>query len=378
MQTNRIASPEAGDKLAKILSYLAVDPANRHLLAAAIDAYLSLGQNEDAARCARAALTFHPKDPFFRHRYGNVLIAQDKLTEAEQVLIALHAEVADMNIARNLAYIYFRQKKYTEAGDTLLPYIDVPGVSPAIATLLLRCLHHSGKVKQALEIVWRRLDDFSADPEFLAVASLLCLDGGQPEEAKKFSDAAQAEGSHPIEALVTGGTVALGHGDVEAANAQFTKALEINPADGRTWSGLGLASLLKQDIAGAMEQLKYATTCMPQHIGTWHALAWCKIVTRDVDGAEAIYQKVLAMDRNFGESHGGMAVVAALKGNHAVAKKYIEVALRLDPRGLSARYAQMIMSGEVKDAVQFRQWITQIMFGRAVNFTDLLTKWLKN
>lgn len=379
MQSNETMTTESEQKLARILSYLESDPGNRDLLATAIDLHLTLGQVDEAHKHVDTAIALYPADHFFQHRYGNVLIAEGKLNEAQQVFHKLHEELADPGIAYNLAYVYFRLGKHAEAELCLAPYVGLPETPSGTVTLFMRTLHHLGEIKKALDVAERNLESHSEDAEFLAVASLLYLDDGQLEEAQKLSIAVQANGTAPIEALVVGGTVALGKGEIEVAKAQFTEALAVNPADGRSWSGMGLASLLNQDLTVASEQLERAANYLPKHIGTLHSLGWCKILSQDLVSAEAVFRKALSLDRNFGESHGGLAVVAALKGDKALADDCIERALRLDPRSLAARYAQIVMSGNAKDPVKFRELAFKILSARqgpfGGNLAEVLTKW---
>lgn len=359
---------EAAEKLGRILKYLTSDPNNRELLATAIDLHLRAGQIDDAWQRAKDALALYPDDPFFQHRLGNVLIAMDSLEEAEMLFEQLRGKSSDSAIAYSLAYVYFCQRRYLKVRDVLLPYAGSPTdpieesgkLSPAAVALLLRALHHAGKVKDALEVAKPYLAAWPGDPDILAVASLLYLDDGQMEEARRCSLAAQSAGVYPIEALVTGGTVALGTGDVDAANMQFSKALEMNPKDGRTWSGLGLSSMLNQDLVKATEQLEKAVAYMPEHIGTWQALGWCKLLGRDLAGAETLFRKALALDRNFAESYGCVAVVAALKGDVDIANESIARAVRLNPSGMAAKYAQMVLSGEAQDPAKIRALALQL------------------
>ena len=133
------------------------------------------------------------------------------------------------------------------------------------------------------------------------------------------------------------------------------------PDEGRSWSGLGMASLLQRDLAGAAVQLEQAVKFMPKHIGTWHALGWCRLFAGDQNGAAQAFETALGLDRNFGESHGGMAVVAAIRGERAAAEGSIDRAMRLDPQGLSARYAQMVLSGQTSDPERFRAIAHRLM-----------------
>jgi Flp pilus assembly protein TadD len=112
---------------------------------------------------------------------------------------------------------------------------------------------------------------------------------------------------------------------------------------------------------------------MPSHIGTWHLLGWSRILGRELDGARSAFDTALGLDRNFGESHGGMAVVLALQGQREQAEAAIERALGLDRDSLAARYAQMVLSGQTEDPERFRQLARRLMqtrqgaFGRTLS-----------
>src|SRR3546814_7885060 len=82
---------------------------------------------------------------------------------------------------------------------------------------------------------------------------------------------------------------------------------------------------------------------MPDHIGTWHALAWTQLLLGDIDAAEASYRSAYALDHNVGDSHGGLALVAVLRGDLDAAGQGIKRALRLDPQAMTARYAKTLL-----------------------------------
>ena len=82
---------------------------------------------------------------------------------------------------------------------------------------------------------------------------------------------------------------------------------------------------------------------MPGHVGSWHLLAWAELVTGEIDEAQRLFAHSLELDRNFSESHGGLASVAALRGDHAVAKREIEIANRLDGSCVSAKFAESVL-----------------------------------
>jgi Flp pilus assembly protein TadD len=362
MQTPTSA-PEA--ELERIERYLASDPGNALLLGKAIDLCLSLGHIEGARQHADSALRQSSHDPLIRHRHGKVLIAEGKLDEAGQIIDALLRQVSDVNIAFNLAFVRYRQQRFADARAALEPFMESGEANPQAAALFLRILHHLGEFAEAIEVVRRQMPGCHGDAEFLSAASLLLFDADQLEEAQRLSDAALAGSARPLEALVVAGSLALGRDDAGTATALLKEALTVSPADGRSWAALGMATLLNGDTAGAKAHLERAVTKLPTHIGTLHALGWCHIVSGELAQAEQAFRQALALDHNFGESHGGLAVVSALQGKKTEADEGVQRALRLDPQGLSARYAQMVLTGVVNDPVKFRKLALRLVSGRS-------------
>lgn len=153
-----------------------------------------------------------------------------------------------------------------------------------------------------------------------------------------------------IGALVASGSLALEDQDEPTATTHFDRAIERNPTSGRAWSGKGLSTMLRLELDTAIEDLKKAVHYMPEHIGTWHALAWCQLLKGDTAGAEENFRKSLEIDRTFGETHGGLAVVYALQGKIVEAEPEIKRALRLDPNCFSGRFAQSLLVGKTNPA----------------------------
>jgi Tfp pilus assembly protein PilF len=126
-----------------------------------------------------------------------------------------------------------------------------------------------------------------------------------------------------------------------------------HPNDGRTLSAIGMAQLLNSNLEEARIAFTDAIVHMPAHIGTFHGLGWCELMRKNLPAAKAAFEAALALDQTFGESHGGLAVVQAMSAQRDEAEESIRRALKLDPAGLSARFAQAILSGEVQDPQRF-------------------------
>ncbi len=375
---------ETMQKLERSEAYLAADPGNTDLLGMVIDLSLSLGLVERAAAHAGSALERYPNDPYFRSRQGSVCLALRDWGGAAAIFEPLLGEFPDANLAYNLALAYVWMGRHADACVVMAPYMKAEDVSAPALTLLVRALHHCGEVEPAMALVERHLQRCQGEPDFLAAASLLFFDCAQMERAAQLSAAAlaaaeaQGRARRPLEALLVAGTLALADTDAGAAVRHFDEVIARSPGEGRAWSALGAASLFKRDLPAARAQLEQALVYLPQHIGTWHLLGWCHIFAGELDGAHDAFATALALDRNFGESHGGMAVVQAMRGERAAAAAGIERALRLDGEGLSARYAQMVLSGATADPARFRVLAGRLLSSRkgasGLNLNELLAR----
>jgi Tfp pilus assembly protein PilF len=135
--------------------------------------------------------------------------------------------------------------------------------------------------------------------------------------------------------------------------------------------------MLLGDVPSARSLLERAATTMPDHIGTWHALAWCQLLEGDLAGAKHSFDKAFALDRTFGETHGGFALVHALRSERKEAEESIKRAMRLDPQGRAARYAQSVLlldEGRVDEARKLVDGIVARTPGKAAVPADFIFK----
>jgi len=352
-------------RLGRLEIYLRDDADNLNLLGESADLALQLGKFANARARAERALTLAPGDPGFRFRLASICIAERRLDEAEKILGTLREGGVDLAIVSyNLAYTYVLQGRHGDAIAVLGEALGQSGCPSEAETLLMRALHGAGRVDEALEVARKRLEAAPEDSQAMGVASLLYLDKGDLSEAERLSAGALRKEPANMEALVTSGSVALAKADRDTAQRRFERAIVVNSRDGRAWSGLALTSMFSLDLPRSLAEFRKAVSYMPDHIGTWHALAWCQILMKDLAGAAATFERALSMNRNFAESHGGRAVVAALQGRTQVARESVAVALRLDPNCLSARYAEAILSGSIRDAASFQRFAEGLLKGR--------------
>jgi tetratricopeptide (TPR) repeat protein len=372
-------------RLDRLEGFLREDPSNGVLLIDAFETALSCGEWERARVHLQHGQTLGAEPLAWRLREGDFWLAQQRYDEALGVLEALAktpeppAGFAEV-LLHNLAFIEFRRGRFAECIDRLAPTLEAlagpaadTGAHPLAATralqqLWLRAMHHDGQLDRAM--AWTRAAEQqrALDAQAAGVASLIAIDASDLAAAQRWSGASLSSDSpsdHPVEALVAQASLALAARDAKLAAQLADVALQRQPGDGRAWSTRGFAALLGGDLAAARGAFDKAVSAMASHIGTWHGLGWTQILQGDLAGARASFETALALDRNFAESHGGLAVVLARQSLRQEAAEHAELALRLDKSNLSGRYAQALLSGEVKDANDLQRFARRLFGGRA-------------
>ena len=348
-----MASPEketspAGELLDRIEKFLEQDPKNPRLLVQAIDTALAQGNIAAARKHANTALDAHPGDPYMRHRHANVLLAEGRLDEAAVIFTYLWANHGDPNIAYNLGYVRFRQGNYDAAIKAVTPLTDAT-LSRSVA-LVLRALHHQGKLKEARETADSAMARHGADAEFLAAASLVVLDEGDVAKAEALAQKSLLSGARHIEALVAAGAAALARADANAAQAMFKQALAVSASDGRSLSGMGMAYLIAGDATNAKRYLERAAAQLPGHLDTLEALGWAQAMAGDLAQAEETFKQQLAKGDT--DARRGLAVTYALQGRDDDANKALA---HLKPNDAAAQMAKAIGEGGTQAAAQIAQ-----------------------
>jgi Tfp pilus assembly protein PilF len=237
----------------------------------------------------------------------------------------------------------FRLKEFDGALRTLsLAGAKDADTSAAIELLKARILFHQQHIGDALVA----LDNVGAHhrhAEFHGLRALLLLDSGETAAAAQAAAQALALDPAQFDAGLVSATLALSERRDDVAVPMFQQLIAAQPSAGRAYLGLGEGLMLRGDIVAARAVLDRAVAYMPEHIGSWHAMAWCQLLQGNLDGAQESFDAAFALDRTFGETHGGRALIHALRGERDAAGEAIKRALRLDPNGRSARYAQSVL-----------------------------------
>jgi len=359
---------EGSKRLDRLLAFLHSDPQNDNLRADVFEQAFSIGNEEVAEQQLAVGLELGRDPNAWRFREAHLRMAQRRFEEAEQLLLNLKRQMEPHPaVSHNLAFIAALRGDYQASFNELQPWTGAEptvAIDPAIQVLWLKSLHHLGKLEQAMQWVDQRLPLAMLTPAALGVASLIAIDADQTIKAKQLAELALQGGDAGLETLLSRAAVALAERDVARAHHYLGLAMQREPENGRCWSTLGLTQMLELNIPVARHSLQKAVTLMPTHIGTWHSLGWACLVEQDIDAAQRAFEAALQLDRNFGESHGALAIIAAMRGQRESASEQIRRATGLDKNSLSAAYAQAVLNGEAADQQSLQNAMHHLLSNR--------------
>lgn len=364
---------QAKARLARLNGYLQSDPTNAELLADVFASALFCNEWELANSCLQAGRSNHPQDLGWLLREGELLLARGLLEPAREFFSQLR-ERADLPgnfldvVAHNLAFVEFQSGNFQACLDILSPYANGPAATgkaavwQAIQALWLQALHHRYELDKALE--WaRRLDaQGSLGLQARAIAALIAVDADDLDCARAWAAVAtQSAADCPAQGWVAAASVSLRDRQAQSAIDFAAKALELKPNDGRAWSAMAFGHMLNQNLQEAGKAFRTALEAMPGHIGTWHGYAWTMMLLSESDAAAQGFESALELDRNFADTHGGLAVVKVQQGLPEQARECAARALRLDPDNIPAQYATALLAGRIRDAADLRGFVEKIL-----------------
>lgn len=330
-------------RLSRLQGFLAQDEGNTSLLADVGDLALACGELEIARNAVQHALRAHPADPFFALRLSSIAIAEGNYDEAVEITERLLQQGhRDPSVGYNHAYALFCGKRFAEAKDLLLSLHAADALDKKFLPLLIRSHHYLGEIEKAVTLARTALETNPESADIAGMLALLYVDVNDLRSANAWANHALLSAPCNLDALLAASTAALGAENPDEARELALRAVSVQPQNGRAWANLGLAEMMELRLDAARANLAKAVKYMPEHIGTWHMLGWVQLLQKDVDGAEVTFNQALAIDQNFGESHGALATIAAMRGDWARADEYVKIARRLNPESMFARYVEIL------------------------------------
>lgn len=342
-------------RLDRFLGFLKVDPKNITLRLETVDLAVQLQSWDLAENIIINGLELYPENSDLYIYSGILSLKKQQFSLAcEQFEFAINR---NQNIAPSVLYNYafalFYCADYEKALSILVSIkIDEDALRKPVLVLSAHCLHHLDKREEAIEKL-HQLSIEELDIEVNGLLALLLYETETPDEALRIANQVLLNNPLQLEALLTRASIGFDSENYEAARMDFATAAKFHPLCGRAWLGLGQIDLHDFEFDKAQSELEIAAKNMPNHIGTWHLLAWVHIMNNRATEAKYALDRSYEIDRNFGETHGGYAVVAAMQQEKKLAEQHIRRAKKLNPNGFAVYYAEMLLlnnEGKQKEA----------------------------
>lgn len=334
-------------RIAELRRFRSEDPSNLLLLMELGDLHMRAGQLDRARATYEAALTVEPNHAPARSRVAAVLQQEGRFDEAAAAMRTLiDAGERAPELQCNLGLALCRQDRWEEAAQCFELAVEGGLAHPSALGGWTRCLHHLQRLPEALAMCRRWLQAAAGSPSELEARgylALLHIDGGDRAEGVAIAREILRTVPDDEQANVVIGTTALADARVDEAQTCFERALAANPRCGRAWQGRGLLALHRGELGAAVAALEEAVLVSPEALGSLNALGWAKLLSLDLDGAKSAFERAAAVDRNFGESHGGLAALAALTGQRERARHELRIARRLSPQGFASDFAEAVL-----------------------------------
>ncbi len=327
-----------GGRLAALLGFLDSDPSNLNLLADAAEAALAENQPAIARDLLARYAAKSPLPERETNLAGLAAMREQDFAAASSLfreLLAQHPR--DASLRFNLAWSQVMLKEFGDA----LELLDTSTVDalPQAAALKLQLLHDQGMFEEAEAFARKAITHHPDHPGLLAATSTLAMDINDVELARLTATRA---GAHP-EALSTLATLALTD-DPRGALDLFSRVLGMTPEAPRALVGKGLALLATGRTSDAVQNLERGAEVFGEHVGSWIAAGWAHVVNGNLDSARVSFEKAVALDRNFGDSQGSLAVIALMTGDVEEGRRLAAIARRLDPKSFSSLLAYALIA----------------------------------
>lgn len=339
--------------------YVKVDSNNALLWVNLGDLYHQAGRFEEAIASYERCLIQKPDHAPARSRIASVMISQHRFADAEKVLREIIQQGgSDGALLHNLGLTLYYQQRWDDARDCFAQAAELGLKAPTNYAYLARTFHHLGQMTEAIE-AGQKWVDVANDAKSKSYLALLHMDDGNTEGGRVLALEVLAQNPEDVDANVVAGASSMEHQQAVEARNHFETALKHDKENGRAWLGLGLVHLYDQENEKAIEALENAERIFPDNPGIVVTLGWAKIIAKDPVGAEVVFERALRVDRNFSESHGGLAAALAFQRKLDRAEEEIKLAKRLDPASFGADIAKTAVL-----AVQGQQQNATDVFGK--------------
>jgi tetratricopeptide (TPR) repeat protein len=369
-------------RLARLLSFLEHDPSNVNLLLDAMGLATELGDTAVGLRLVEHLETNATTDPR-AFAYAAHLLLQAGQFAAAGVWgsRALAGGVDQPAVLFNAAFGHFYGGDYASAAEHLAKLTADEDCPVATLVMHARALHQQELTEEAEVLIRRAQQREPSNIEVRGLLAFLQYENDDNPSALQTARETLVDNPDQLDALIACASAHFELGSIEASRKTWLHTVAAHPNCGRGWSGLGQLEFNELEFVDAEKHLLLAVEFMPDHIGTWHLLAWIYILRNDSAQARNALDKSYELDRNFGETHGGLAIVDVMDNHDDRARMGIRRALKLNPVGLGARYAEMLLLQKAGQTDKAQQLVDQVIDRTLPNSHNtgrmLIDQWLK-
>ncbi len=333
------------NRFARFIQFLSLDPKNLSLRLDAIELGIE-SQAWDALRSLiEDGLDQFPTNISLHVHAGMVALRDKKYPQAcehFELVVSSSPSLPQPSVLYNYAFALFYLAEYEKAYSILAGLDLLPPIRASANVLLARCLHHLGKPERAIEAL-QLIPAEERDAETQGVLALLLHETSNAAGASEAANRALLLNPLQLDALLARASVEAESDRYDNARRDYIVATTAHPTCGRAWSGLAQIDMRDMQFDKARDELELAVKLMPNHIGSWHMLAWIHILYGRADEAKYAFERAYEIDRSFGETHGGFAVVAAMQQQRKLSEQHMRRARKLNPEGFSVYYAELLL-----------------------------------
>ncbi|MEO4049428.1 tetratricopeptide repeat protein [Pseudomonas sp. CAU 1711] len=372
---------EAQSRLARLLDYLKADSGNTRLLGDALALAIECGDPSSSLEVVGYLEAGEIAEPQLLAQATYLLLRLGRYAQAaEYGERAIAAGVKHPAVIFNTAFGHFYNDAFEAASALLEPLTASPECPIAALMLHVRALDHQERNEEAEPLALRAVALEPENPEALGLLALQQFENDDNLAAIRTAQEALSRDPDQLDALIACASAHFEQGSSEASRKTWMHTVEVYPECGRAWAGLGQIEFNDLNFDLAVGHLHRAVRFMPDHIGTWHVLAWIHILRGESEPARAALQHAYVLDRNYSETHGALAACDALDGKPDEARQGIRRAFRLNPDCRAACYTQMLLltqEGKPEEGKKlFREMLARTAPSGAATGLEMVDKWL--
>jgi len=338
------------EQLNRMERSLEADPNDFNLFSECVDLCMRVGDFVKAQNLVDEAILRNPKALSVYVERAKLQLVSGKYDEAINTLSFLKQQgFYTADILYYLVWAMLNLAQYEGVISEIEHSSQFIDEYPALILVKARALYHLHEIDAAIEALDSYLEIDQNNAEAIGLKSMLLLDSANYPEAKYYAEKAIKICPHNHEALITLSSLAPTE---QGRDSEERQVKDTQPS--HFMLNLGQSYLLNNEYEEAEHALKEAGSMMSHDIGTWHALAWTKILLNKTDDAKCCFEHALELDRDFSESYGGLAVIAALQKDFCLAENLTQKAIQLDPQSVAGDYAKSLILENMKQQETFK------------------------